>query len=416
MTLTYSVLPCSHFRCHVFIRFVATDILEDAFLAPYKKHSEEERRGFMSYTKPLTSALLAFSLVGAIGLTGCSSGDNLSDTGDSNAATSSEQSSTTSFGLGYLNSTAHVLAFVAQEEGYFADEGLDVTLTQFSSGTELVSALEANKLDAAFIGSVPTIVSQSSGHDVTIFGGAMTNGHGYVIDSKYTEGLDSWDVSILKGKTVAVPRTTIQELELLQLLKANNITYAEDDSADVKLVYFDSQKDAYTALASDEIDAASCYSPYTAIAVEAGYSVVYRCSDIDQFKDQPCCRQVALTSALEENPDKYVAFERALIRAYETYQADHDKTIADVKKYIDIPESQIEYELYEGYADSNPDPAEIATTSLKNDAVSFGYTTDYDIESLYNTTIYETALNDLIEATPNDETYNALKEHFEEAD
>ena len=38
-----------------------------------------------------------------------------------------------SFNLGHLNSTAHLLAFVAKEEGFFAEEGLDATLTQFAS-------------------------------------------------------------------------------------------------------------------------------------------------------------------------------------------------------------------------------------------------------------------------------------------
>ena len=46
-----------------------------------------------------------------------------------------------SISIGYLNSTAHLLAFVAQEEGYFKEEGLKVTLTQFSSAAELVNGL-----------------------------------------------------------------------------------------------------------------------------------------------------------------------------------------------------------------------------------------------------------------------------------
>lgn len=355
-------------------------------------------------------ALVLTIALSGTALTACSSNQDAT-TGSSGGSTQAA-----AFNLGHLNSTAHVLAFVAKEEGYFADEGLDVTLNQLSSGTELVSALEAEKLDAAFIGSVPAIVSQSNGHDVSILGGAMSNGHGYVIDSQYTDGLSDWDVAILKGKTVAVPRTTVQELELLQILDHYGLTYAEDDSADVKLVYFDSQKDAYAALASPEIDAASCYSPYTAIAVADGYSIVYRCADEEIFENQPCCRQVALTSALNEEPEKYEAFERALIRAYDFFKSDHDQTVADVKKYIDIPNDQIAFELYEGYADSNPDPDKIATTQLKNDAVAFGYTKDYDIDDYYNTTIYAAALESLIASDPDNVIYQELREHFEQAD
>lgn len=363
----------------------------------------------MKFGKRTSKTLAAFAcaLVAALAvgtLMGCSSGGQ------------ALQGDKQPFSLGHLNSTAHVLAFVAQEEGYFADEGLDVTLSQFSSGTELVSGLEAEKLDAAFIGSVPTIVSQSNGHEVSIFGGAMSNGHGYVIDSKYTDGLDDWDVTILKGKTVAVPRTTVQELELLQILDHYGLTYSEGYDADVRLVYFESQKDAYTALSSSEIDAASCYSPYTAIAVADGYSIVYRCADEEIFANQPCCRQVALTSALDEDPATYEAFERALVRAYEFFQTDHEKTVADVKKYIDIPADQIEFELYEGYADSSPDPAKVATTQLKNGAVAFGYTKDYDIDDYYNTVIYAAALESLISEDPDNQIYYQLSSLYEQAD
>ena len=120
----------------------------------------------------------------------------------------------TEFNIGYLNSTAHLLAFVAKEEGYFEDEGLNVTLTQFSSAAELSSGLESGKLDVAFIGSVPTLTFQCKGHDLTIFGGAMTNGHGYVIKPEFTEGKSDWDISILKGRNVASVKNSVQDAEL----------------------------------------------------------------------------------------------------------------------------------------------------------------------------------------------------------
>ena len=55
----------------------------------------------------------------------------------------------TDINIGYLNSTAHLLAFVAAEEGYFKEEGLKVTLTQFSSASELINGIESDKLDVA---------------------------------------------------------------------------------------------------------------------------------------------------------------------------------------------------------------------------------------------------------------------------
>lgn len=356
--------------------------------------------------KKLAAGILAVSLL----LTGCNNTENPSD---ESGQSQTSQLSKTDFQIGHLNSTAHLLAFVAKEEGYFEEEGLNVTLTQFSSAAELANGLTSGKLDAAFIGSVPIITFQSNGQDLTIFGGAMTNGHGYVIKKKFTDGLSDWDINILKGKNVASVKNSVQDAELQILLKNAGIEIGEG-SDKVNIVYFDSQKDAYNAIKNDSIDAASVYSPYASLAESEGYSIVYRCSEEEALANQPCCRQVAPTSALSEHSNSYTAFERALIKAYKFSQENQEQTIEDVKVYIDIDEEFIRTEVYGGYGTSNPDPDKIGTEKLKDEIVALGYTNDYDIDSLYNISIYEDALNSLIEENPNDEIYKQLLEHFEQ--
>jgi NitT/TauT family transport system substrate-binding protein len=362
--------------------------------------------------KSIVAGALALSLL--LSFTACSEGGQGSSNETDKSVQTSEyatQLEKTSFNLGYLNSTAHLLAFVAAEEGYFKEEGLNVTLTQFSSASELSAGLESGKLDVAFIGSVPSLTFQSQGHDLTIFGGAMSNGHGYVIKPEYTKGLSDWDISILKGKNVASVKNSVQDAELQILLKNANIEIGEG-ADQVNIVYFDSQKDAYAALQNATIDAASVYSPYASLAKGQGYEVVYYCSEEEALQNQPCCRQVAATSALSASPNAYVAFERALIKAYKFTQENEDKTIQDVKKYIDIDEAYIRTEVYGGYAVSSPDPDKQGTVTLKDTIVALGYTTDYDIEKLYNTDIYKQALESLIAENPSDAVYLALQEHF----
>ena len=317
----------------------------------------------------------------------------------------------TDINIGYLNSTAHLLAFVAQEEGYFKDEGLKVTLTQFSSAAELVNGLESDKLDVAFIGSVPTLTFQSQGHDVSIFGGAMTNGHGYVIKSEYADK-DELGVEILKGRNVASVKNSVQDAELQILLKNAHIEIGEGADK-VNIVYFDSQKDAYAALLNSTIDAASVYSPYASLAKSQGYKVVYYCAHEKALENQPCCRQVAKTSALSSNPNTYTALERAFIKAYHFTQSDHDKTIKDVKKYIDIDEEFIDTEVYGGYSVSSPDPDKQGTITLKDTIIELGYTNDYDIEPYYNTDIYRNALESILSEN-SDDIYKSIKEHFDD--
>ena len=313
--------------------------------------------------------------------------------------------------IGYLNSTAHLLAFVAQEEGYFKEEGLNVTLTQFSSASELINGIESDKLDVAFIGSVPTLTFQSQGHEVSIFGGAMTNGHGYVIKSEFADK-DEAGVEVLKGRNVASVKNSVQDAELQILLKNANIEIGEGDDK-VNIVYFDSQKDAYAALLNSSIDAASVYSPYASLAKSQGYKVVYYCAHEKALENQPCCRQVAKTAALSSTPNTFIAMERAFIKAYHFTQSDHDKTIKDVKKYIDIEEDFIDTEVYGGYSVSSPDPDKKGTLTLKDTIIDLGYTNDYDIEPHYNTDIYKKALDSIL-AESSDDIYKSLEDHFNE--
>lgn len=367
-----------------------------------------------------TGLLAAGIAVAAVstGLVGCS-GTQAPETTQAPAEATTQAAAATGdlekkeFNLGYLNSTAHLLGFVAKEEGFFNEEGLDVTLTQFASSSELATGLESGKLDVAFIGSVPSITFQAQGHDLSIFGGAMTNGHGYVIKSELVDGKDNAGVEALKGRTVASVKNSVQDAELQILLKSHGIEIGEGDDK-VNIQYFDSQKDAYAALANSSIDAASVYSPYASLAKGQGYNIVYRCAQEPETKNQPCCRQVATTTALAQNPNSYEAFERALIKAYKFTQENEDKTIEDIKKYIDIEPDYIKTEVYGGYGTSNPDPDKKGTEELKKQIVELGYTADYDIEPLYNTKIYSNALEKVLSENPDDAVYKELKAHFDE--
>ncbi len=88
-------------------------------------------------TKIITAFLAAALLTAAF--TGCNTSSDSVASPETSAAASSDEAKLEkkTFNLGHLNSTAHLLGFVAKEEGFFEEEGLDVTLTLFSSAAEL---------------------------------------------------------------------------------------------------------------------------------------------------------------------------------------------------------------------------------------------------------------------------------------
>ncbi|MDR2484888.1 MAG: ABC transporter substrate-binding protein [Treponema sp.] len=312
------------------------------------------------------------------------------------------------FNLGHLNSTAHLLGFVAKEEGFFAEEGLAVTLTQAASSGELLKGLEDRKLDAVFLGSVPAITFQSQGRDISMFGGAMTNGHGFVIRPEFTENRSSWDITILRGRKVASVENSMQDVELLFMLNRAGL----DKDRDLERVYYPSQEAAYNALITGEVDAAPVYSPYSSMAQGMEFDVVFYCADEADFAEQPCCRQVALTDTLNRKAETFEAFERALIKAYWFSLTNRDRTLADVAKYINIKREYIDYEVYGGLSVSSPDPDKKATIRVKDRIVSLGYAKDYDINRLYNTGIYKNALDSLAKADQDNPVYRRLQSYF----
>ena len=364
------------------------------------------RRSFLGAACASAASLALF------GLTGCGG------SGTSHAATAGSADPDTIFvaNIGHLNSTAHLLAFIAKEEGFFDEENIDATLVECKSGKQLVAGLENGKLQVAFIGSVPTLSSIAAGHEISIFGGAMSNGHGYVINSSYTKGLETWDASILKGRTVAVPRTTIQELELYVVCEELGMTCGEDAANDVRVVYYESQQKAYEAFSKGKTDACSTYSPYMSIAKAEGHSVVFACGGEELFENQPCCRVVAPDADLAINPARYVAFERALIKAYAFYKdPDNEKKVVnDIKAYVDIPKRLIRQEVFSpGYCDSSPDPDKRATAKVKERALRVGcVSSDFDLDAHFNTELYAQALDSLMEEEPSNEYYTQLKGHF----
>ncbi|MDR2343831.1 MAG: ABC transporter substrate-binding protein [Spirochaetaceae bacterium] len=339
----------------------------------------------------------------------CAAAHPLMASGQASGSKAAAEGALKPFRLGHLNSTAHLLAFVAKEEGFFAEEGLDAELTQFASASELVAGVESGKLDMAFIAAVNLATFQATGHELSVIGGAMTNGHGYVIKGELVPpGYKTGDISILKGKNVATVKNSVQEYELLVLLKNNRLTLGKD----VNIVYFSSHTEAYNAIQNKEIDVVSVYSPYTSRARNEGHAVVYYCNEKPEFLNQPCCRQVVYTPTLKEKSGLFHAAARAFIKAYKFSQENHEKTVTDVNKYIPLASEMIDYEVYGGHSVSNPDPDKKATVKLRDELAAFGYTNYYDIEPLFNTAIYQAALEELVKANPDDAVYRNMQVHF----
>ena len=94
------------------------------------------------------------------------------------AAPESAAADPTDLIFAYNGSSGNLLAFVAQDKGYFDDENVKVSFEEFSSTGDGISAMNAGKVDVSFsFGSNSPLQYISSGSQLIFIGGFLTGGH-----------------------------------------------------------------------------------------------------------------------------------------------------------------------------------------------------------------------------------------------
>ncbi|MDD3394954.1 MAG: ABC transporter substrate-binding protein [Anaerotignum sp.] len=362
-----------------------------------------KKKGIGKLMSIMVIAMLVITAVGCSGEKAASS--NAAGEEKSDSKKSNQPSELVDFSIGYLPSTGHLLYFVAKDKGYFEEEGLNAELVLFSENNSMLTAMENKKLQAGALGSTNSINYLQQGHKVTVFGGAMTEGHALVVKNEVVEGVgDKADLTALKGKRIADTFGGTADVVFRQGL----INVGLDPEKDVELVSVESGSAAFAALKNDEIDGAILFTPFRKLAEDAGYTILAYSGEVKGFEKHPCCRQVALTEELEAHPDTYIKFLRALIKAYKFYQENEDETVDIIANYVDIDKDILKSETYGKFISSNPDPDKEATIAFYNAMVNIDYVQPFDIESGIDTLLYEQALDSIVKENPNDATYQSL--------
>ena len=135
-----------------------------------------------------------------------------------------------------LNEVAHSIfyapMYVAIEEGYFADEGLDVTLVTGFGADKTMTAVLTGEADIGFMGSESTIYTYAGGaSDYVLNFAQLTQRAGNFLVSR--EPIDDFQWDMLKGKTVLGGRAGgMPEMVFEYILKKNNIDPKTDLSID----------------------------------------------------------------------------------------------------------------------------------------------------------------------------------------
>jgi NitT/TauT family transport system substrate-binding protein len=181
---------------------------------------------------------------------------------------------------GDLKLLADAGIYVALDEGYFAEQGIELELVTFDSAANMVAPLATNQLEAG--GGAPSaglynalrsgvnvrIVADKGHNDPTPPGFPVAN---YVIRKALLDSGQVRSIADLKGLRFAVPALGISpELGATALLKEGGLTLHDMDIVQMGF------PDLLPAFANDNVDLAHPPEPFATLLVNAGTGAVLK--------------------------------------------------------------------------------------------------------------------------------------------
>ena len=229
-----------------------------------------------------------------------------------------------------LNEVAHSIfyapQYVAIEEGYFKDEGLDMTLITGFGADKTMTAVISGEADIGFMGAEASIYAYQEGAtDPVVNFAQLTQRAGNFLVAR--EEMPDFKWEDLKGRKVLGGRKGgMPEMVFEYILKKNGLDPQKDLSID-QSIDFGATAAAFTG--DDSADFTVEFEP-SATALEkqgAGYVVASLGVDSGYV---PYTSYSAKTSYMEKNPDIMQKFTDALQKGMDYVQSHTPEEIAEV--------------------------------------------------------------------------------------
>lgn len=228
-----------------------------------------------------------------------------------------------------LNEVAHSIfyapQYVAIENGYFEEEGIEIELVNGAGADNVMTAVLSGEADVGFMGSEASIYvyNQGSGEKIINFA-QLTQRAGNFLVAREKEEDFTWDK--LKGKTVLAGRKGgMPQMVFEYILKKNQI----DPAKDVKMVQNIDFGLTAEAFASGQGDYSVEFEPFAASLEKEGKGVVVASLGVDSGK-VPYTAYSAKESYLKEKADVIQHFTNALQKGMDYVQQHSPEEIAKV--------------------------------------------------------------------------------------
>jgi NitT/TauT family transport system substrate-binding protein len=241
---------------------------------------------------------------------------------------------------GHMGIADNAPIFVAVEKGFFAEEGLNITLVQFTGGPQIIEAVVGGSIDVGHTGIVPALMAYSQGINIRI----MTDQAHWDLEhdaSAWVVKNDSDIASVddLKGKKYTVNSYgTLTYFVASTVFQRHGLTVpnATNPSGDIEVSLIPFPK-MPQALLAGQVDVIDTVEPYVTIAVQLGGKVMYHPAT-SIFSDHVWHTATAFFTQdfVEKNKGVVDAFIRANVKAVDWIKDNREGTMEIIAKYTGL--------------------------------------------------------------------------------
>ncbi|UNK44892.1 ABC transporter substrate-binding protein [Arthrobacter sulfonylureivorans] len=283
--------------------------------------------------RPLLATASAAVLAGALLLTGCGSGSP-SSTGDgTQPAAPSADGSLDQVNLGLIPITDVAPVYLGIQEGYFEDEGIQLSVQLAQGGAAIVPAVMTGEYQFGYSNVVSLLIARDKGLPITVVSNGSSSTNVPAKDVTEVAALPEAGIenaADLVGKTVAVNALN----NFADVTIRNAVEQAGGNPDDVDFVEMP-YPNMPAALERGDVDAAWTTEPFRTQILEAGGEIVASpMTDLTENFDSAF--YFTSEQTMQENPELVERFRRALEKSFQFAAENDDEVRSVIQDYAKI--------------------------------------------------------------------------------
>jgi len=203
------------------------------------------------------------------------------------------------------NQPVFALIYIAEQQGYFIDVGLNITYLNFTSGRDALNSLIENKSDIALVYETPVVHQAFKKKPFRILSSLHSSELNTGLLVRRDLGIEA--INDLIGKTIGVPTKTNAEFFLHTLMQSHNIDIEQVNIVDIK------PQNSAKLIAEGVLDGIAAWNPhlynartqFTATQAHTYHSPLY--SEMSML--------VTLQDKIQSNRERFVRLLSAVKKA-----------------------------------------------------------------------------------------------------